>query len=197
MEGGWEMGGRIIDEEDHFYVDWDAYQEVSWPTDARRRMDTHMLRERERLWAHCFNRVAALGHRGGQEFGPPAAVTPGSYSIFWCEAGVAEFFVVYNFVLFYDLFVSSLLGGVGVAVGRAVELVGKCIAMHRHMCCWKSLLFLCPPAIIRSSLIFFLLLHFHGFCFGTSLYFFPSFNPSLLPSCSPRSLSRVGDRSQL
>lgn len=79
--------------------------------------------------------MAALGHRGGQEFGPPAAVTPRSYSIFLCEADVSDFFVVYNFVLFYDLFVSSLLGGVGVAVGRAVELVGKCIAMHRHMCC--------------------------------------------------------------
>lgn len=35
------------------------------------------------------------------------------------------FFVVYNLPLLYDLFVSSLLGGVAVAVGRATELVEK------------------------------------------------------------------------
>lgn len=129
---------------------------------------------------YCFNWVAALGHRGGQEFGPPATLTPHSYSIFLCEATLLYFFVVYNFVLFYDLFVSSLLGGVEVPVGRAVELVGKCMcAMHRHVCYWKSLLFLCLCSIIRSSLIFVLLLHFHLFCFGTSPHFFPSLNPSL------------------
>lgn len=149
---------------------------------------------------YCFNWVAALGHRGGQEFGPPATLTPHSYSIFLCEATLLYFFVVYNFVLFYDLFVSSLLGGVEVAVGRAVELVGKCIAMHRHVCYWKSLLFLCLCSIIRSSLIFVLLLHFHLFCFGTSPHFFPSLNPSLLPSCSPfplqggRQVTAVGGR---
>lgn len=78
--------------------------------------------------------MAALGHSGGQEFDPLATLTPHSYSIFLCGATLLYFFVVYNLVLFYDLFVSSSLGGVEIAVGRAAELVEKCIAMHRHVC---------------------------------------------------------------
>lgn len=79
--------------------------------------------------------MAALGHRGGQEFSPLATLTPHSYSIFLCGASLLYFFVVYNLVLSYDPLVSSLLGGVEVVVGRAAELMRKCSAMHRHMCC--------------------------------------------------------------
>lgn len=85
----------------------DAYQEISPSIDSRRQTHTHTLRERERLWTYCFNWVAALGHRGGQEFGPlplwPLTVTA---FFFLCEATPLYFFVFYNFVLFYDLFVS-------------------------------------------------------------------------------------------
>lgn len=74
--------------------------------------------------------MAAPGHGGGQEFGPAATLTPRSYSIFLCGAALLYFFVVYNSVLLYDLFVSSLLGGVQVAVGRAEELVEKRTAVY-------------------------------------------------------------------
>lgn len=44
---------------------------------------TYTLRERERLWVYCFNWVAALGHRGGQEFGP-LPLWPLTVTAFFC-----------------------------------------------------------------------------------------------------------------
>lgn len=93
---------------------------------TRGQTDTRTLRGSEKLRRLCFNWVAALGQRGGQEFGPPATLTFHTYSIFFlCRLALLYFFVVYNSALLYDLFVSSPLGGVGAAVGRAEELLEK------------------------------------------------------------------------
>lgn len=185
----------------------DAYQEVSQSIGTRRQADTHTLRERERLWAHCFNWVAALGHRGGQEFGPlplwPLTVT----AFFLCGATLLYFFVFYNFVLFYDLFVSSLLGGVEVAVGRTDRAGGE-MYCHRHVLLKTSLslfdiifIFVLLSDLVQSSffpsppLSFILMAHFSSTLPSISspfLFFFPSPGWETGHSCrGTASLSRV------
>lgn len=128
----------------------------------------------------CFNWVAALGHRGGQEFDPLAILTPHSYSIFLCEAALFYFFVVYNCVLFYNRFVSPLLGGVEVAVGRTHELVGKSVAMYRHTHTHTPQID--PPVFFPyHQNLFFHLLHFLSSKFDISPRIFLTLNPSVPP----------------
>lgn len=146
---------------------------------------------------YCFNWVAALGHRGGQEFGPLLLWPPHSYSIFLCEATLLYFFVFYNSVLFYDLFVSSMLGGLEVAVGRT-DWAGGEMHCRRYMCYFSC--------FVWRNFFFCYYLITSNFFFSSALpfirmgHFFPSFNPSLLPSCSSvplqggRQVTAVGGR---
>lgn len=121
---------------------------------------------------YCFNWVAALSHRGGQEFGAlplwPLTVT----AVFCAKQLFYISFLFYNSVLFYGLFVSSWLGGVEVAVGRT-DWAGGEMCCSRHMprrkwlllLCLTSSLFFCSRCcyycLTDSGLLFPLPLHFH------------------------------------
>lgn len=139
--------------------------------------------QRERLWVYCFKWVAALGHQRGQEFGLlplwPLTVT----AVFLCDSTLLNLFVFYNFVLFYNLFVTSLLGGVEVAVGRTdctggghvslqtcvlLKLTCLTVTSFTHTIIWCSLLFLFSST------------HIYPF-FGTSPHLFPSFQSITSP----------------
>lgn len=114
-------------------------------------------------------------------------------------------------MLFYNLFVSSLLEVVQVAVGW-MEWAGE-MYCPRQMCCWKLLLLLCLTSHLSLYLSFslallsdsvqspFSLLLFFIYLPGPLLFhFFSSFNLSLLPSCSSfplqggRHITAVGGR---
>lgn len=136
--------------------------------------------------------MAAPGHRGGQEFGPAATLTPHSYSIFLCGAALLYFFVVYNSVLLYDLFVSSLLGGVEVAVGRAEELVEKRMAVYPKITPLPFVLPLLWDAVylfffflLRSCFIYSMLAHRRTPLPPPPPRLNPCFSPFLISSASP------------
>lgn len=86
--------------------------------------------------------MAPLGHRGGQEFGP-LLLRPPQLQHLLSETTLLYIFFFYNSVLFYDLFVSRLLGGVEVQVAEGrTDWAGGEIYCHRRLCYFSCFLFL-------------------------------------------------------